>query len=83
MSFIEDTSLSGDAYRVEAKDSAISVFGNTSVSFNGAVGYLVRHQNGGLPSDESDEIYVHAEKAYYFVSPLTKESILANRGEDM
>ncbi len=50
-------------------------------------GDMALYRNGGFPSDESDEIYVplakayHAEKAYYFVSPITRESILANRGE--
>ena len=43
--------------------------------------------NGGVPSDKSDEILsklipiYHAQKAYYFVCPVTRESILKNRGE--
>jgi hypothetical protein len=43
--------------------------------------------NGGVPSAESDEILsklipiYHAQKAYYFVCPVTRESILKNRGE--
>jgi len=44
-------------------------------------------ENGGFPGDETDEIFTelvklfYAENAYYFVSPITKESIFANRGE--
>lgn len=42
-------------------------------------------QNEGIPNDETDKIYTrlvqifHAEKAGYFVSPITRESIMANR----
>ena len=51
------------------------------------VGYFVLWKNGGVPSDETDKIFeelvkaYHAENAYYFVSPVTRESILSNRGE--
>lgn len=44
-------------------------------------------KNGGVPSEESDAILgklvpiYHAQNAYYFVSPATRESILENRGE--
>lgn len=44
-------------------------------------------KNNGFPSEETDVLYqelvhaYHAEKAYYFVSPITRESILENRGE--
>lgn len=47
--FLEDINLSGDAYRIEV-GKEIRVFGNTSVSFNAAVGYLVRHQSKGIES---------------------------------
>jgi len=42
---------------------------------------------GGAPNDTTDEIYgelvklYHAWDAYYFVSPITRESIMTNRGE--
>lgn len=42
-------------------------------------------KNGGVPNDETDRIYTrlvqifHAENAGYFVSPITRESIMANR----
>lgn len=44
-------------------------------------------KNGGVPSEESDAILdkliplYHAQDAYYFVSPVTRETILKNRGE--
>jgi hypothetical protein len=44
-------------------------------------------KNGGIPSEESDSILgelipiYHAKNAYYFVSPVTRESVLKNRGE--
>jgi hypothetical protein len=44
-------------------------------------------KNGGFPSEESDSILsrlvpiYHAQKAYYFVSPVTRDSILNNLGE--
>lgn len=44
-------------------------------------------KNGGIPSEESDTILeelipiYHAQKAYYFVSPVTRESVLKNRGD--
>ncbi len=47
--FLEDINLLGDAYRIVSGDE-IRVFGNTSVSFNAAVGYLVRHQSKGIES---------------------------------
>lgn len=50
VSFFEDTKLPGDAYRVEVKDDSILVYGNTSVSFNAAVGHLVRHQDDSIKS---------------------------------
>lgn len=43
--------------------------------------------NGGVPSEKSDAIFLplidiyHAQKAYYFVAPVTRESIMENRGE--
>lgn len=43
-------------------------------------------KNGGFPSEESDALLnelipiYHAQNAYYFVSPATRESILKNRG---
>lgn len=45
--------------------------------------------NKGIPSEKSDEIYsklveiYHAENAYYFVSPITRESIMKNRGREL
>ncbi len=47
--FLEDINLSGDAYRIVSGDE-IQVFGNTSVAFNSAVGYLIRHQAKGIKS---------------------------------
>lgn len=44
-------------------------------------------KNGGIPSEESDTVLgelipiYHAQNAYYFVSPVTRQSILKNRGE--
>ena len=45
--------------------------------------------NKGIPSEKSDEIYsklveiYHAENANYFVSPITRESIMKNRGREL
>ena len=50
------------------------------------VGDVVLVENNGIPSQASDEIYsklvkvYHAENAFYFVSPITLESIMENRG---
>ncbi len=44
-------------------------------------------KNNGIPCEESDAIFsrliplYHAENAYYFVSPVTRKSIMENRGE--
>lgn len=51
------------------------------------MGDLALHKNNGVPSEESDEILskligiFHAENAYYFVAPVTRESVMKNRGE--
>lgn len=51
------------------------------------VGDMALVKNNGIPNEESDEIFsrliplYHAENAYYFVSPVTRESIMENRGE--
>lgn len=44
-------------------------------------------KNSGVPSKESDDILspliniYHAQRAYYFVCPVTRDSIMENRGE--
>jgi hypothetical protein len=44
-------------------------------------------ENGGVPNEVSDGFFsrlvplYHAEQAFYFVSPVTRKSILENRGE--
>lgn len=42
VSFEEDTSLCGDGYRIENADGSLTIFGNTAVAFNAAVGKLLR-----------------------------------------
>ena len=55
--------------------------------FARVMGDLALVKNDGVPNSETDAIYsrlvdlYHAEKAYYFVSPITTESIMENRGE--
>jgi hypothetical protein len=46
--FLDDADCVGDEYRIEKRDGKISVFGNTAVAFNAAVGYLIRHQETGI-----------------------------------
>lgn len=52
-----------------------------------ALGDLALLNNNGVPSQESDALYeelekiYHSQKAYYFLSPVTRKSILENRGE--
>ena len=54
--------------------------------FARVMGDLALVKNDGVPNFETDAIYsrlvdlYHAEKAYYFVSPITTESIMENRG---
>lgn len=44
-------------------------------------------KNSGVPNEETDKLYsqlteiYHSEKAYYFVAPITRKSIMENRGE--
>ena len=51
------------------------------------LGDAILFKNGGIPNEETDKLYeklvglYHAENAYYFVSPITRDSILKNRGE--
>ena len=51
------------------------------------VGDAALVENDGIPSQVSDEIFsklvkiYHAENAFYFVSPVTRKSIMENRGE--
>ncbi len=50
-----------------------------------AIGDYELCMGGGIPNDATDKIYTrlveifHAEKAGYFVSPITRESIMSNR----
>ena len=46
LTFEKDESLSGDTYIIDVKEEKITVTGNTPVSFNGAVGHLLRKRNG-------------------------------------
>lgn len=47
--FREDTSLINDTWEIEVNgESEVCVVGNTLISFNAAVGYLVRHQEDGV-----------------------------------
>jgi len=52
-----------------------------------ALGDLALVENGGIPNEKTDalfgqlaEIY-HSQNAYYYVSPITREAILENRGK--
>lgn len=51
------------------------------------VGDATLVKNNGIPDEESDAIFsklipiYHAEQAYYFVCPVTRDSIMENRGE--
>lgn len=51
VTFIKDESLIGDTYIINANEDCVTVTGNTPVSFNGAVGYLLRHRNGKIKSE--------------------------------
>ncbi len=52
-----------------------------------AVGDNELLKNGGVPNETTDALYsqlipiYHSEKAYYFVAPITRKSIMENRGE--
>ena len=48
--FLVDSTLNDDAFRIEVTDDEISVFGNTAVGFNAAVGHILRRQNGIIQS---------------------------------
>ena len=57
------------------------------ILFARLVGDAALVKNGGIPSKESDEFFskliaiYHAENAYYFVAPVTRDSVMENRGE--
>lgn len=66
VSFLEDTSCLGDAYRVEVNEKEIFAFANTAVGFNAAVGYLVRHQATAI---ESQTVTFNSDfRAVYFAN---------------
>lgn len=52
-----------------------------------ALGDAALVRNGGIPNEETDRFFsklvplYHAENAYYFVSPITRDSVMKNRGE--
>ncbi len=52
-----------------------------------AVGDAALLKNDGMPNQETDDIFsqlieiYHSENAFYFVSPVTRNSIMENRGE--
>ena len=52
VSFSEDINCLGDEYRIDVKENEISVFANTAVGFNAAVGYLVRHQQTAITNQK-------------------------------
>lgn len=64
--FITDTSQSGDNYRITVDGEKITVFANTAVGFNAAVGYILRHQHTHI---ENVEISFESDfRAVYFAS---------------
>lgn len=52
VSFLDDGNCHGDDYRIEVNGKDISVFANTAVGFNAAVGYLIRHQETGIKNQD-------------------------------
>ena len=81
VTFIKDESLIGDTYIINAKEDCVTVTGNTPVSFNGAVGYLLRHRNGKIKSEtvtyNSDfrAVYFANHFHNYYHSAPTEEAL--------
>lgn len=52
-----------------------------------ALGDFELEQNEGVPNQRTDDLFCkleeiyHSQKAYYYVSPITRKAILENRGE--
>jgi len=66
VAFTEDSTRSGDGYRIEANAAEIRVLGNTPVSFNAAVGDLVRHQHTEIRSKSVD--FFSGFRSVYFAN---------------
>lgn len=66
VSFLEDKNCRGDDYRIEVSTTKISIYGNTAVAFNAAVGYLIRNQHGTI---ESRNVTFYSDfRAVYFAN---------------
>lgn len=66
ISFYEDTTLSGDDFRIEKNEASTMIYGNTPVSFNAAVGKMLR---SGTENIQSFSCHFDKEmRAIYFAN---------------
>ena len=66
VSFAEDPTCRGDQYRILVDGDHVSVYANTQVGFQSAVGYLLRHQQDGV--DNRNVPMASEFRAVYFAA---------------